>query len=95
MDQVLSDFIERTKVEPSLARDLLEATDWNLDNAVLAYESLNETSAVEPQEYQYNPSKCPPSVSYGVFGCIITCTYTCVYTHTVHTYHSTLKGGHL
>jgi len=56
MDQVLTDFIQRTKAEPSLARDLLEATDWNLDSALLAYESLNDTQAVQPQEFQYNPS---------------------------------------
>ncbi len=56
MDQVLSDFIERTKAEPSLARDLLEATDWSLDSALLAYESLNETSAVQSQDFHYDPS---------------------------------------
>ena len=58
MDSILTEFIERTEADPALARDLLEATEWNLDMAVMAYESLHDTKSVEPQEYVYNPSKC-------------------------------------
>ena len=60
MDKILTDFIQQTRVEPSLAHDLLEATEWNVDDALLAYESLKDTRAVDPPEYQYNPSKCSP-----------------------------------
>ena len=57
MDSVLSEFIERTKAEPALARDLLEATNWNLDMAIMTYNSFQETKVVNPPEYVYDPSK--------------------------------------
>ncbi len=56
-DSVLSTFIERTHVDPALARDLLDATDWNLEAAVTAYHSLYDTKTVEPEEYQYDLSE--------------------------------------
>ncbi len=56
-DSVLTTFIERTHADPALARDLLDATDWNLEEAVTAYHSLYDTKTVEPEEYQYDPSK--------------------------------------
>ncbi len=56
-DSVRSTFIERTHVDPALARDLLDATDWNLEAAVTAYHSLYDTKTVEPEEYQYDPSE--------------------------------------
>ncbi len=56
-DSVLSTFIERTHADPALARDLLDATDWNLEAAVTAYHSLYDTKTVEPEEYQYDPSE--------------------------------------
>lgn len=55
MDSILTEFIQRTKADPALAQDLLEATEWNLDMAETAYNSLQETRAVEPQEYVYDP----------------------------------------
>jgi hypothetical protein len=58
MDSILTEFIQRTKADPALAQDLLEATEWNLDMAVIAFESLQETKTEEPQEYVYDPSKC-------------------------------------
>lgn len=58
MDKILTDFIEQTRAEPSLAHDLLEATEWNMDAALLAYESFKDTRAVDPHaDYHYNPSK--------------------------------------
>ena len=56
-DSVLTTFIERTRADPALARDLLDATEWNLEAAVSAYHGLYDTKAVEPQEYQYDPSE--------------------------------------
>ena len=58
MDVILSDFLQRTNADPALAQDLLEATEWDLDAAVQAYEGLKDTQAVTPQEYTYNPSEC-------------------------------------
>ena len=57
MDLILTDFIQRTNVDPSLAHDLLEATEWDMDAAMIAYESIQDTWAVDPPEYEYNPSK--------------------------------------
>ena len=57
MDSILTEFIDRTRADPALAQDLLEATEWNLDAAIAAYDSLHETKAVEAPEYVYNPSK--------------------------------------
>ncbi len=56
-DSVLTTLIERTHADPALARDLLDATQWDLEAAVSAYHSLYDTASVEPEEYQYNPSK--------------------------------------
>ncbi len=56
-DSVLTTFIERTHADPALARDLLDATDWHLEEAVTAYHSLYDTKTVEPEEYQYDPSE--------------------------------------
>lgn len=57
MDSILTEFIHRTKADPALAQDLLEATEWNLDMAVMAFDSIQETKVVEPPEYVYDPSK--------------------------------------
>ena len=57
MDAVLTEFIHRTNADPALAQDLLEATEWDVDAAVQAYEGLKDTQAVLPQEYEYNPSE--------------------------------------
>ena len=57
MDSILTEFITRTRADPALAQDLLEATEWNLDAAIAAYESLHDTKAVDVPEYVYNPSK--------------------------------------
>lgn len=43
-EQKLSEFIQRTKADPALAEDLLEATEWDLEAAMAAYASLNVTS---------------------------------------------------
>ena len=58
MDSILTEFIQRTRADPALAQDLLEATDWNLDMAIMTYDSFHETKVVEPPEYVYDPSKC-------------------------------------
>lgn len=57
VDFILTEFIERTKADPALAQDLLEATEWNLDSALAAYDSLHDTKAVGVPEYEYNPSE--------------------------------------
>ena len=57
MDSVLTEFIQRTHADPALARDLLEATEWNVDAAEAAYHSLQDTHTVDLPDYEYNPSK--------------------------------------
>ena len=57
MDSILSDFIDRTKADPALAQDLLDAADWNIESALALFDGLKDTRAVEPKEYQYDPSK--------------------------------------
>lgn len=64
MDIILTNFISQTRADPALAQDLLEATNWDMDAAILAFESLQDTRAVEPPEYQYDPSKCYLSHEY-------------------------------
>ena len=41
MDDTLSNFIEKTGTDPSLARDLLESTNWNVEEALSAFETLS------------------------------------------------------
>lgn len=50
MDDTLSQFIEKTGTDPSLARDLLESTKWDLAEALRAFETLSLGSAVEHNE---------------------------------------------
>ncbi len=50
MDQILTEFITRTKADPALAHDLLEATEWQLEAALEAYQGLHDTHAVIPEE---------------------------------------------
>ena len=57
MDSILSDFIGRTQADPALAQDLLDAAEWNLEAALAIYDGLKDTRAVEPPEYQYDPSE--------------------------------------
>ena len=42
-DQKLTEFLQRTKADPSLAQDLLDATEWDLEAALAAYAGLNVT----------------------------------------------------
>lgn len=56
MDTILSDFIGHTQADPALARDLLDAADWNLQAALAIFDGLKDTQTVEPEEYQYDPS---------------------------------------
>ncbi len=72
MDSILTEFIQRSKADPALAQDLLEATEWNMEAALLAYESLQETRVVEPPEYEYNPSK------YTVGVCMYMHVHACI-----------------
>lgn len=48
---LLSQFVEKTNADPSFAQDLLEATGWDLEAAVSAFNGLSVTS--EPQNYQF------------------------------------------
>ena len=50
MDDILTQFVARTKVDPALAQDLLEATGWDLNLALAAYEGFNVT--YEPPQEQ-------------------------------------------
>ena len=50
MDDTLSQFIEKTGTDPSLARDLLESTKWNVDDALRAFETLSLGSAPRHSE---------------------------------------------
>lgn len=50
MDDTLSQFIEKTGTDPSLARDLLESTKWDLEEALRAFEALSLGSAVRNNE---------------------------------------------
>lgn len=50
MDDTLSQFIEKTGTDPSLARDLLESTKWNVDEALRAFETLSLGSAARHNE---------------------------------------------
>ena len=43
MQKIHSDFVTQTKADPSLAQDLLDATDWNIAAALEAYKGLSVT----------------------------------------------------
>ena len=62
MDTILTDFISRTKADPALAHDLLDAADWNLEAALAIFDGLKETRAVELPEYEYDPSESTHSI---------------------------------
>lgn len=58
MDDILSEFISHTNADPALAHDLLEATGWELEVALSAFEGLKDTHAVLPDdEFDFDPSK--------------------------------------
>lgn len=48
-DDILSDLIAQSSVEPALGRDILEATQWNLTDALTALSAFNVTHE-EPSE---------------------------------------------
>ena len=50
MDDTLSQFIEKTGTEPSLARDLLESTKWDVEEALRAFETLSLGPAARHNE---------------------------------------------
>ena len=60
MDDTLSQFISKTGTDPSLARDLLESTKWDVDEALKAFETLSLGSAGKHNEY---PSRSKPCTS--------------------------------
>lgn len=57
MDAVLTDFIGQTQADPALARDLLDASGWDINAALAMFSGLKDTRAVEPLEYEYDPSE--------------------------------------
>ena len=57
MDAILTDFIGRTQADPALAQDILDASGWDMDAALAVFDSLRDTRAVEPAEYEYDPSE--------------------------------------
>ena len=64
MDKILTDFIGRTQADPALAQDLLDAASWDIEAAVAIFDGLKDTRAVEPAEYQYDPSECMRGIQY-------------------------------
>lgn len=50
MDDTLCQFIEKTGTDPSLARDLLESTKWDVEEALRAFETLSLGSSVRHNE---------------------------------------------
>ena len=54
----MSDFIGRTRADPALAQDLLDAAEWDLEAAIALFDGLKDTRAVEPEEeeFHYDPS---------------------------------------
>ena len=52
MDDTLSQFIEQTGTDPSLARDLLESTKWNVDEALGVFETLSLGSSTSHSDEQ-------------------------------------------
>ena len=52
MKKTLRMFVKSTKADPHLAQDLLDATGWDLQAALTAYEGLNVTST-EGEELMY------------------------------------------
>ena len=50
MDDTLSQFIAKTGTDPSLARDLLESTKWDVAEALRAFETLSLGSAGKHNE---------------------------------------------
>ena len=43
MQKIHSDFISQTDADPALAQDLLDATEWDLQAALQAFQGLSET----------------------------------------------------
>ena len=80
MDDILTEFITRTRADAALAHDLLEAAEWNLDNAVGMYCGFMSTSPVQPENQISESPTC-------------TCIYTCtMYIH-IHVHIQDLLGG--
>ena len=50
MDAILTEFIQRTKADPALAQDLLDATLWDLEAAIAAFEGFNITCESQQHE---------------------------------------------
>lgn len=73
MDAILTDFIGQTQADPALAQDLLDASGWDIKAALAMFSGLKDTRAVEPAEYEYDPSE---------YVCVLTLLYTrCTCTH--------------
>ncbi len=65
MDQILTDFVSQTKADPALAHDLLEATGWDLEAALSAFQGLHDTHAVLPEDqldFAFDPGECTLSI---------------------------------
>ncbi|XP_077988783.1 OTU domain-containing protein 7B-like [Glandiceps talaboti] len=62
-DSILSDFINVTKAEPGLARDLLEAQQWDLEKARKDFNRLTWDKEDTPPKTRLPPSTKPASLS--------------------------------
>ena len=70
MDSILTKFVSRTKADPALAHDLLEATGWELEAALTAYQGLHDTHAVVPEDeldFGFDPSNAYKAIAYCMY----------------------------
>lgn len=56
-DDILTELIAQSSVEPALGRDILEATNWNLTDALTALSAFNVTHE-EPSEADLHAEEC-------------------------------------
>lgn len=56
-DDILTELVAQTSVEPALGRDILEATQWNLADALAALSGFNVTHE-EPSEADLYAEEC-------------------------------------
>lgn len=62
MDTVLSEFVRQTGIDPGLGQDLLEAQNWDLQNALKAFHQLSNEGTNE-NDLDKIESKSPTSKS--------------------------------
>ena len=56
-DDILTELVAQSSIDPALGRDILEATQWNLANALEALSAFNVTHE-EPSEADLHDEEC-------------------------------------